>query len=552
MACLVSVRETSVQNGNLYHKDIPKIWSNYDPSLYDWILKLTEEFDLTFPLKDGNLSLVPCLLSDQEPSYEWPEILENQYSHKKELKVLYLFSYLPAGLFNRLQVRLYQYANGSTIWKNGSLLKKNDHLALITQEKNEIIKIKVQGTKPENIIYVIHEVLEVLINESFNGIEYDCCFPCLDCVDARISDPHMFKVSLIRRAIALKAPFLQCSKSFHLVSITELQTLVPVDKESNMDFQLENSIRDLNHLKNKLKYDIAIWYSPFDVPKSEGDKLEKVNPLAVVDALKKYGYNVWYSNNPSDEKFEKISYALKESKVVLMGISDAFANDEKSVQVFELAKNMIRKNCITIEFGNTRRWLENSTFASICADYRCIMQDPSRITHKLAELCETLDRQLGIDEKRSNGHHKTAPDVFISYCWANSHEAVKKGSKASSNSLGWLDPRHLKEILESHGISVWLDVNESSNSSNLFNEITKGINKARVVIACLSDEYVNSKNCVLEFRFAHCSLKKPIFKALVGTGNNWRTHEISFLGGIYPEVNCQFENSGKDLVHNKF
>ena len=49
MTCLISVNETEVEDGNLYHKDIPKIWHKYDSSLYEWILSLTEEFDLTFP-----------------------------------------------------------------------------------------------------------------------------------------------------------------------------------------------------------------------------------------------------------------------------------------------------------------------------------------------------------------------------------------------------------------------------------------------------------------------------------------------------------------------
>lgn len=64
------------------------------------------------------------------------------------------------------------------------------------------------------------------------------------------------------------------------------------------------------------------------------------------------------------------------------------------------------------------------------------------------------------------------------------------------------------------------------------------------MIACISDEYVNSKNCALEFRFAHCSLKMPIIKAIVGKGNEWKKHEISFLAGNYPEFNLQFENKG--------
>ena len=46
-------------------------------------------------------------------------------------------------------------------------------------------------------------------------------------------------------------------------------------------------------------------------------------------------------------------------------------------------------------------------------------------------------------------------------------------------------------------------------------------------------------------RFAHCSLKKPIVKCIVGLGDEWRNDEISFLAGNYPEVNFQHEDPSK-------
>ena len=89
----------------------------------------------------------------------------------KEFRVLYTFAYLPAGLFNRIQVRLFQYADGSYLWKSGLLLRKNNHKALITTDfEAASIEVRVQGLKPENIVFLIHEVIETLINESFNGI----------------------------------------------------------------------------------------------------------------------------------------------------------------------------------------------------------------------------------------------------------------------------------------------------------------------------------------------------------------------------------------------
>jgi hypothetical protein len=37
--------------------------------LHEWMLKLTERFDLTFPLPESkeNVNVVPCLLPEEEP-----------------------------------------------------------------------------------------------------------------------------------------------------------------------------------------------------------------------------------------------------------------------------------------------------------------------------------------------------------------------------------------------------------------------------------------------------------------------------------------------------
>ena len=41
--------------------------------------------------------------------------------------------------------------------------------------------LKVQGPRPENIVFMVHEVFESLIEESFQGVHYDYKLPCPDC-----------------------------------------------------------------------------------------------------------------------------------------------------------------------------------------------------------------------------------------------------------------------------------------------------------------------------------------------------------------------------------
>ena len=135
--------------------------------------------------------------------------------------------------------------------------------------------------------------------------------------------------------------------------------------------------------------------------------------------------------------------------MVILCISDAFADDEKCIQVFELIKNIIKKNYLLVELGamGERKWIENLKFVSICSDFRIIMQDPTRYAHKLIELLEILERQVkqsSLSSENANGQSDRPVDVFISYCWANSNEAVNKGTKGTKTSIGWLDPRSIK------------------------------------------------------------------------------------------------------------
>ncbi len=241
-------------------------------------------------MPDQNLNLVPCLMPET-PSFpiNWSSELDDNHQQtnltstanslfsfnntansvvrsrasevKRETKIAYDFDYLPAGLFNRAQVRLFQITDNKMIWRYGSLLKKNNHLALITRADNQIM-VQAKGIQPENLIFLIHEVIETLIAESFNGVGYDFSFPCPDCYEnATIdTDKSMFSASLVRRATKSKAVFLQCRNSFHAVPIDDLYSRMPPDSMDNYDLQLNHSIRDLKYLKQKLTYDIVIIY----------------------------------------------------------------------------------------------------------------------------------------------------------------------------------------------------------------------------------------------------------------------------------------------------
>ena len=119
---------------------------------------------------------------------------------------------------------------------------------------------------------------------------------------------------------------------------------------------------------------------------------------------------------------------------------------------------------------------------------------------------------------------------FISYCWLNSHDAVSKGTKKRENALGWeeSDPRSLCKKLQKAGITCWLDT-ERSGIRGLFEDISQGLQECRVLVVCVSKEYKDSKNCMMEMRYGTLQLNKPVVYVIVGQGLEWKYSELGML-----------------------
>ena len=87
-------------------------------------------------------------------------------------------------------MRLYFYSDSSFIWRRGSLLRKNKHVALMTQTRESEVLVRAQGARPENMLFLIHEVFETLIKESFHGVKFDYQVPCPECSEEVHVDPY--------------------------------------------------------------------------------------------------------------------------------------------------------------------------------------------------------------------------------------------------------------------------------------------------------------------------------------------------------------------------
>ncbi|PVD34730.1 hypothetical protein C0Q70_06007 [Pomacea canaliculata] len=529
MACVVSVKDSQLQKdkGRFSHKYIAQIWKDYPPELHKWLLQLTEEFDLTFPLPKEEVNIVPCLLPQEEPKkLIWPSIEGRE--GVKETKMLYDFAYLPTGLFNRAQVRLFQFSDGELTWKRGSLLKKNNHLALIKQISNCQLLVQVQGPRPENIIFLVHEVIESLIEESFYGVVYDFLLPCPDCMTKEgTREPSMFKGSLVKRAKDHRAPFLQCRKFFHTVSMAQLQEVMPADTATDFDAHLQQSIMALQKFNSEMSKDVVILYSAQDIPaKNENDK---IHPAWIHADLEKDGekdgYSCWFPENVQNISVEDLMMQLKNCKLVVALVSDNFERDQKSNDMLMYTMDTLKKAYIIVVIRPDMAW-ENADLGMRIGrqEVMVMIKTKDRYKSKVEDLLVQVKEKLhGI---HSAIHH---PECFISYCWSNSHDAQSKGTFCPPGALGWGDPREIKKWLASHGITCWIDTEQATNGQGLFKNITEGMRQSRMLVAFVSDEYVKSDNCMMELRFGVLTLNLPLVVCIVGTGRDWKESEVGIL-----------------------
>lgn len=165
--------------------------------------------------------------------------------------------------------------------------------------------------------------------------------------------------------------------------------------------------------------------------------------------------------------------------------------------------------------------------------------------------------------------------IFISYAWKNSIDALNKmeitpdqyvGSPKSS--AQYADPRYIAASLQNFynstynqnldqgieldpddveedredPIDVWLDINKLSSTKNfsMFQQIHKSIGECDLVIICISNEYANSENCLMEAQFTLRNLHKPVIFIEVGdpeTSKNWKKSVIGMLYDVnFPVV----------------
>ncbi|GFS24052.1 hypothetical protein ElyMa_006993500, partial [Elysia marginata] len=224
---------------------------------------------------------------------------------------------------------------------------------------------------------------------------------------------------------------------------------------------------------------------------------------------------------------EEIMLALKNCKVVVALVSDNFESDNLSHDLLLYTMDTLNKDFVIVVVGDSMDWQNKHLGMRIGKHEEMVMvKNKSRYNlERIKGMITVVNNKLAHNQPQV----KTPPSVFISYCWSNSRIAQSLGTRGKPEALGWGDPREIKLELENRGISCWLDNDQPSAGKGLYKNIVEGIRNSKVLVACVSNEYAASDNCMMELRFGILTMNLPTVVVIVGTGNEWKESEVGIL-----------------------
>ena len=222
--------------------------------------------------------------------------------------------------------------------------------------------------------------------------------------------------------------------------------MVPPDSKSNYDLHLEYSVRDLKTYRQNIVVDLIFLYPPEHIPTAKEIEL-KVDPRKIKEYLSsesivrsfvflhrirsERGLKIWTPESMKEFKIENHYLVIKAASVVLFGISTELVENPENENLrvaFQTIKDILRKPIIPVLFGTNKNWQKSEIGVALSDALYVNMQDPKRYDNRVKDLYETIEQSRAGDKQNQQLRNQPT-DVFISYCWLNSHDAAHKGDE---------------------------------------------------------------------------------------------------------------------------
>lgn len=253
------------RNGTLFIEDLPEIWTDrvaYPEDKYALILRLMENFQLSFELNRNKAFLIPELMENEEI-----ELDGVNFNDSESLTFQYEYEFLPAGIMTRFIVKAHNYLldkneHNKVCWKKGAYLQYKDSLGkarLFDNVSNKRIEIQIVGPNKRQNRELLQRIRSNFdeIHNSINKLKLKEKIQC----NCNSFCEHKYDYKTLLRLEEHGHEDTVCEKSMVKVTVTALLDGIGSleDRQKNRELYMEkfnniivnNTINTENHNDNK-------------------------------------------------------------------------------------------------------------------------------------------------------------------------------------------------------------------------------------------------------------------------------------------------------------
>ncbi len=216
------------QQGQFSENDLARIWSHelYD-DMEDKLIRIMENFELCYRIKDSRDYMVPQRLPAEQQSYGWHE--------PQATRVEYEYKFMPKGIITRLTCRLHEKIEGDHVWNDAVIFEMPKARALVREVyAEEKIAIEVSGEKRADLLNrILDEVDDIHRKSNYANLQVEKKVPCSCAVCSEAKVPYFFNYDYLVELLDDGEYDERCQNSRKKVDIREVLLKTGIDFKKN-------------------------------------------------------------------------------------------------------------------------------------------------------------------------------------------------------------------------------------------------------------------------------------------------------------------------------
>lgn len=196
------------------------------------IVALMTKFEICFQILGSNNDyIIPVLLSPTIPS----RIKIVEFEGVDVLKYNVKYSFLPAGIIERIICRLNYCLKGDNYWKYGAVFTTEVSRGIIQLDRfKKIITISVVGSLQADLFAIIKNAIDIIHNDlKLRDDDFEELYVC-NCNDCTVSDnPTLFDRKILLKYLERDREFIECQKSIENIKIGNILAGFKTNKNEN-------------------------------------------------------------------------------------------------------------------------------------------------------------------------------------------------------------------------------------------------------------------------------------------------------------------------------